>query len=370
MVSNSKMKVIFHIVYNFNNNIKPEESIKPEKNTKFVVHFFGMGGFIKVNVLGKNKKKSSESDKQENGIEANVLGENEKKSSEYDEEKNGFKRVDYYFDYPFFSDIVNPEHFCKELRSREKKFTGTIVPLCLLVLSVLAFTLVILLALAVIFFAVSAVWLLFDFIKERFVVHRLENLLEGLDPELVKLYKNQLIGKQSNEGVHGQKPEKSEDIKDIVNFLLKGDKVLALYKFLTNGEKLVQAGMAMVNKLLLEGVHPNDIILDTNSLGGGIAAEVLKRFAELGIYLTLIHSNSYCTLKDASNNFPHVGKLFTKQLPTKFVNVWFRRCGLEWDQQKVIEKDVKESPVMVAGRDGDTVIPPEKAQLADIGFQV
>ncbi|OWZ25425.1 hypothetical protein CCY16_00648 [Wolbachia endosymbiont of Wuchereria bancrofti] len=40
-------------------------------------------------------------------------------------------------------------------------------------------------------------------------------------------------------------------------------------------------------------------------MGGRIAAEVLKRFEDHGIHLTLIHSNSYSLLKDATNNFPH-----------------------------------------------------------------
>ncbi|WCR54196.1 MAG: hypothetical protein PG981_001218 [Wolbachia endosymbiont of Ctenocephalides orientis wCori] len=61
----------------------------------------------------------------------------------------------------------------------------------------------------------------------------------------------------------------------------------------------------MVNHLLINGVHPNDIVLDTNSLGGGIAAEVLKIFEDNGIYLTLINSNSCATLKGASKNFPY-----------------------------------------------------------------
>ncbi|MDM8335530.1 hypothetical protein QUS22_03935 [Wolbachia pipientis] len=46
--------------------------------------------------------------------------------------------------------------------------------------------------------------------------------------------------------------------------------------------------MAMLNKLLRGGIHPNNIILDTNSLEGGIAAEVLKRFEDQEIHLTLI----------------------------------------------------------------------------------
>jgi len=51
--------------------------------------------------------------------------------------------------------------------------------------------------------------------------------------------------------------------------------------------------MAIVTDLLEKGIHPDDIILMGNSLGGGIAAEVLKKFEEENIFFTLIHSNSY-----------------------------------------------------------------------------
>jgi hypothetical protein len=119
--------------------------------------------------------------------------------------------------------------------------------------------------------------------------------------------------------------------------------------------------MAMVNKLLIDGIHPNNIVLDTNSLGGGVAAEVLKRFEDQGTHLTLIHSNSFSSLKDATNNFPHgVGGFFTRWLPAKFLNFWFVRCGLDFNPQRVVENT--KCPVLIAGRKGDTVIP-QAAQL-------
>jgi hypothetical protein len=121
--------------------------------------------------------------------------------------------------------------------------------------------------------------------------------------------------------------------------------------------------MAMVNKLLIDGINPNNIVLDTNSLGGGIAAEVLKRFEDQGIHLTLIHSNSFSSLKDATNNFPHgVGGFFTMWLPAKFLNFWFGRCGLDFNPQKVVENT--KCPILIAGRKGDTVIP-QAAQLVN-----
>ncbi|QKX02067.1 hypothetical protein [Wolbachia endosymbiont of Dirofilaria (Dirofilaria) immitis] len=91
-----------------------------------------------------------------------------------------------------------------------------------------------------------------------------------------------------------------KNIEDIAEFLLERKKIIALYRFLTNGEKLVQARMVMVNVLLMNVVYPNNIILDTNSLGGGVLAEVLKKFEDQGICLALIHNNYYGLLKNCN----------------------------------------------------------------------
>ncbi|WP_017532100.1 hypothetical protein [Wolbachia endosymbiont of Diaphorina citri] len=340
------------VIYYTNGNIKPEE------NTKHVVNFFGVLGCIKVNARGKNPLKGQES-----------------------------KLVKHYFDYPYFSRIVNPEFFQKELNDEERKFnriilslwlcsailsTASIISLYLAyqnqkskkVLTGLAFASVVLSILAAICFVVLCLWMFFDFVKKRFVAHRMKNFLENeVNPEWIKNYKKELVGddKEVDAEAHDQELGENKDVEDIVEFLLERKKIVALYKFLTNGEKLVQAGMAMVNTLLVKGVHPNNIILDTNSLGGGIAAEVLKRFEKQGIYLTLIHSNSYSSLKDATNNFPHgIGNFFMRRLPAKFLNFWFNRCGLEFNSREIIENT--KCPVLIAGRKGDTVIPQE-AQL-------
>ncbi|MFP3015747.1 MAG: hypothetical protein ACEY3B_05605 [Wolbachia sp.] len=338
------------VIYRTNGNIKPKE------NTKHIINFFGVLGCIKVNALGKGAPNGQES-----------------------------KLVKHYFDYPYFSRIVNPEFFQKELNAEEKKFNGRIVSLwlCFAILSTasivslylayqnqkskkvltgLAFASVVLSILATICFIVFCLWMLFDFVKKRFVVHRIKSFLENeVSPEWIKRYKKELIDKDSKRDAEACDQELEKDIEDIVEFFLERKKIVALYEFLTNGEKLVQAGMAMVNMVLVKGVHPNDIILDTNSLGGGIAAEVLKRFEKQGIYLTLIHSNSYSSLKDATNNFPHgIGNSFMRRLPAKFLNFWFSRCGLEFNSREIIENT--KCPVLIVGRKGDTVIPQE-AQL-------
>ncbi|WP_255359849.1 hypothetical protein [Wolbachia endosymbiont of Laodelphax striatellus] len=338
------------VIYYTNGNIKREE------NTKHVVNFFGVLGCIKVNALSKDVSKGQES-----------------------------KLVKHYFDYPYFSRIVNPEFFQKELNDEERKFNRIILSLwlCSAILSTasivslylayqnqkskkvligLAFASVVLSILTTIHVVVLCLWLLFNFIKERFVIHRIKSFLENeVSPEWIKCYKKELIGEDQKIDVEACDQELEKDMKDIIEFLLERKKIVALYNFLTNGEKLVQAGMAMVNTLLVKGVHPNNIILDTNSLGGGIAAEVLKRFEKQGIYLTLIHSNSYSSLKDATNNFPHgIGNFFMRRLPAKFLNFWFNRCGLEFNSREIIENT--KCPVLIAGRKGDTVIPQE-AQL-------
>ncbi|MDD9331279.1 MAG: hypothetical protein PV340_01230 [Wolbachia sp.] len=45
----------------------------------------------------------------------------------------------------------------------------------------------------------------------------------------------------------------------MIQLFLIRKKILALFKFMTNSKKLAQAGMAMVNMLLLKGIHPDDI---------------------------------------------------------------------------------------------------------------
>ncbi|WP_374698377.1 hypothetical protein [Wolbachia endosymbiont (group B) of Limnophora tigrina] len=327
-----------------------------KENTKHAINFFGVLGCIKINALNKDAPKKQESK---------------------------FNVVEHYFDYPYFSRIVNPESFQKELNAEEKKFNRRIVSLwlCFAILSTasivslylayqnqkskkvltgLAFASVVLSILATICFIVFCLWMLFDFVKERFVVHRIKSFLENeVSPEWIKRCKKELVGddKEVDAEAHDQELGENKDIEDIVEFLLERKKIVALYGFLTNGEKLVQAGMAMVDMLLIQGVHPNDIILDTNSLGGGIAAEVLKRFEKQGIHLTLIHSNSYSSLKDTVKDSPHS---LVKWLPSTLLNIWFRRCGLDLNPREIVENT--KCPVLIVGRKGDTVIPQE-AQL-------
>lgn len=315
------------------------------KNKKHVVNFFGIFGCIKV-----------------------VVPEN----------SNG-EVVNHYFDYPGFSEVVNPELFQKELNDRKVKASCTILALWLCavtafyialycahynrrpikVLTSLASIAITFGIIATILFTIGVVLLFFEYFKEKFVEHRIQNLYseEAFSSEWIERFKNGLLA-----GSKVDAEMSSEGIDDLMQFFLEREKVLALFSFLTGGEELVQAGMAMVNKLLMDGIHPNNIILDTNSLGGGIAAEVLKRFEGKGIYLTFIHSNSYRSLKAATKGFPHgVGDFFMRWIPNIFLYSWFKCCGLEFNAQKIIE--TTQCPVLIVARKGDKVIQ-EPAQLA------
>ncbi|MCA4775441.1 hypothetical protein IHO40_05175 [Wolbachia endosymbiont of Mansonella ozzardi] len=81
-----------------------DPNIKQEKNVRYTINFFGILGCIKINALGKDKSK---------------------------EQEGKFYVVKHYFDYPYFSRIVNPEFFQEELNDEEKKFTRKIISLWL-----------------------------------------------------------------------------------------------------------------------------------------------------------------------------------------------------------------------------------------------
>ncbi len=111
--------------------------------------------------------------------------------------------------------------------------------------------------------------------------------------------------------------------------------------------------MVIVTDLLEKGVNPNDIILMGNSLGGGIAAEVLKKFEEENIYFTLIHSNSYDSWRNVlrSQKSP-IGTLF--KLISPVVYIWFKLCSLNYKPNEIIKST--KAPVLATNRIGDIVI--------------
>lgn len=88
----------------------PDPNIKPKQNATHIINFFGILGCIKVSALGKDESK---------------------------EQEGKFNVVRHYFDYPYFSRIVNPKFFEKELNDEERKFTRRIISLwlCFAILS-------------------------------------------------------------------------------------------------------------------------------------------------------------------------------------------------------------------------------------------
>ncbi|XGA08914.1 MAG: hypothetical protein U0X86_001262 [Wolbachia endosymbiont of Xenopsylla cheopis] len=119
-------------------------------------------------------------------------------------------------------------------------------------------------------------------------------------------------------------------------------------KFATRGKDPVKAGMAKVIDLLEKGVRPDDIILMGNSLGGGIAAEILQKFEEANIHFTLIHSNSYSSVQKAISCL--YGYFVAK------LGKWF---GFNYKPNEIIKST--KAPVLVVNKEGDKTIP-EKVQ--------
>ncbi|GHM58673.1 MAG: hypothetical protein sL5_07680 [Candidatus Mesenet longicola] len=126
-----------------------------------------------------------------------------------------------------------------------------------------------------------------------------------------------------------------------------------LLKFATRGNDPVKTGMAKVIDLLEKGVRPDDIILMGNSLGGGIAAEVLKKFEEENVYFTFIHSNSYDSWKDVPRSQKSSVGTFFKRISI-IVDIWFKICHLNYKPNEIIKST--KAPVLATNRVGDTVI--------------
>ncbi len=127
----------------------------------------------------------------------------------------------------------------------------------------------------------------------------------------------------------------------------------SIIKFVTKGEDPIRAGMAMVTDLLEKGVYPDDIILMGNSLGGGIAAEVLKKFEEENIFFTFIHSNSYDSLVNAS-----------KSQRFLITDEWLKRYGFDYKPNKIIKST--KAPVLSTNRIGDMVIGGEAQSVPNL----
>lgn len=117
-----------------------KSKIKPTDKVTFIVNFFGILGSIKVNALDSDQSEEQkvnvlDSDESE-GQKVNALAsdESEEQIEQIGQEKQTeqFEEINYYFDYPYFSEIVNPECFKKEeLDNRERRFTKAIVTLWL-----------------------------------------------------------------------------------------------------------------------------------------------------------------------------------------------------------------------------------------------
>lgn len=124
--------------------------------------------------------------------------------------------------------------------------------------------------------------------------------------------------------------------------------------FHLNIRKTVTTVCTFVIKLLKEGVHPDNIILFGNSIGGGIAAHVYHEFKLRGIYLKCIISNSFSSLKRVIHSYISIPLL------QRVINGIMLGFNMDLETYKYINSI---TPYMVYFNRKNDVIIPHQAQL-------
>lgn len=97
---------------------------------------------------------------------------------------------------------------------------------------------------------------------------------------------------------------------------------------------LINAGIAQINDLLQQGIHPDQIILQGNCLGAAVAEEVNKHFQrKVDIQFRRINSNSFKSLNSLLTHlYPLLGKRKVKSKVKKFLQHtgWYTRPGADF----------------------------------------
>ncbi|WP_339047326.1 hypothetical protein [Candidatus Mesenet endosymbiont of Phosphuga atrata] len=266
------------------------------------------------------------------------------------------------FDYPHFREIVNPR--CtnkniilgKQILKNLAAFAAiSAIGLVFLCKKPISFKIAVFIP-SLIIFLIIATYINSNLIVKTILTKNYSDKLSAtLSHKEIKRMKMCLTGKTENES------DIKKDVNDIINFFCMDEHLLThIAKFMTRSKDPIIAGVKLVMDLLEQGVHPNDIILMGNSLGDGIATEVLKKFEEEQIYLTLVNSNSFCQLKETVKYLKSpFGQFFQKH--PRLLDLWFKLCSLNYDAGETITQS--KAPVLVVNRKNDFVIPRE-AQLA------
>lgn len=293
------------------------------------------------------------------------LAESVKYHSEYDHfaELLPKETAIHLFDYPHFREIVNPKCTNKNIILAKQILKNVVAFAAILTIGLVVFSCkkpasfkvaVFIPSLTV--FLIVAVCINSNFIIRAILAKNYSDKLGAtLGHKEIKHMKNCLTGVIDSES------SIRKDVDDILNFLCMDEHLLMhTAKFMTKSKDPIKAGTAVIIDLLENGIHPNDIILMGNSLGGAVATEVLKKFEEEKTYLTLVNSNSFCQLKETIKHLRSpFGQFFQKH--PKLLDLWFKLCGLNYDASEVIKQS--KAPILVASREGDPVIPKE-VQLA------
>ncbi|WED44169.1 Dot/Icm T4SS effector alpha/beta hydrolase [Legionella cardiaca] len=120
---------------------------------------------------------------------------------------------------------------------------------------------------------------------------------------------------------------------------------------------LVNSGIAMVNKLLEKGVHPDDIILQGNCLGAAVAEAVAAQFRAQNIQLRVINSNSFKSIKSVIVEKFHLSLI--KNLVEKLLSY----TGWLITPSKLRGEEHHSPYHLVLSRSGDKTIP-ARSQMA------
>lgn len=97
---------------------------------------------------------------------------------------------------------------------------------------------------------------------------------------------------------------------------------------ITEFNDLVNTGIAVVNKLLLDGVHPDKIVLQGDCYGTAVAFAVQQEFAKKDIKVRLIASNTFGSFKDtADKNIRQQPKALGLILTKSYIRYLLKQTG-------------------------------------------
>ncbi|TVS92315.1 alpha/beta hydrolase [Wolbachia pipientis] len=144
--------------------------------------------------------------------------------------------------------------------------------------------------------------------------------------------------------------------------------MLIFIPFINKNQSLFKPSIEEINKLIDNGVRPENIILFGHSFGGAVASEVLKHFADRDVKLGgIIFTSTFSSFHTAIEHFPMPQTKILSILPSSILKKMLKALDLDFDLVNNIRKLQDEGklnmPVIVINSKRDHLIP-QPAQLA------